>query len=213
MMAALARSTMGIRASARPDRSRIEVSYAYACILCSRLGRCRYRVARHGRHVAGLALRQLVLADICPEPICRRAWHQRGRSAKTLDSQVRRCCTYLAVVLHRLLDARTQARYPGPETRDIAARGILAGSGSVSAKIAKQRQTGGAGYQLASHDARHQERARVIDAVLRCLLLLAAFRCAEGGCSVLAAAGGARGVLEAAHPVHRRQPESASVRS
>ena len=50
------------------------------------------------------------------------------------------------------------------------------------------------------------ERAR-IDAVLRCLLFLAALRSAEGGCRVLAAAGGPRGILEAANAVHRRQPE------
>src|ERR1700722_2480190 len=213
MMAVLARSTMGISARARLARSRIEVSYPHGSFLCCELAKRRYRVARHGRHIAGFALRQLVLADIYSDPVCRSPWHQRGRSATALGAKIQRCRTHLAVVLHRILDARTWTRYPSPETRDLAAGRILAGRASVSAKIARQRQTGRAGHQLAPHDARHQERARGFDAILRFLLLLAALRCAERGCSVLAAAGGTRGVLEAAYLVHRRQLKSASMRA
>src|SRR3984957_9689776 len=109
MMAVLARSTMGIRDWARPVKSLIGVSYAHACILRSRLGERRYRVARHGRHIAGFALRQLVLADVCSEPVCRSPWHQRGRSATALGAKIQGCRTHLAVVLHRVLDARTRA--------------------------------------------------------------------------------------------------------
>src|SRR5580704_14385333 len=166
MMAVLARPTTGIRASARLARSRIAVSYPHACILCSRLGKYRYRIARHGRHLAGFAFRQLVLADICSEPVCGGPRHQRGRGATPPGSQVPRRCTHLAMVLHRILDARTSARYPRPETRDLAAGGILAGRPSISEKIARPRQTAGVGHQLAPHDARDQERARGADAVL-----------------------------------------------
>src|SRR5580698_2742564 len=104
MMAVLARSTTGIRASARLARSRIEVSYAYGRILCSRLGKCRYRVARHGRHTFGFALRQLVLGDLGPQPIRGSPRHERGTITRAPGAQIQECGAHLAVVLHRLLD-------------------------------------------------------------------------------------------------------------
>src|ERR1700760_1598948 len=180
MMASPADSTMGFRASASAARSRIEVSYPYAGILRSGLARSRYRVARHGRHAARSALRQLVLADLHPDPLCAGKRHQRSAGDRAPYAEIQSRCPHLAVVLDRLLDAAVATRYSGTEARASGARRIPARRGRFPEEAACKGQAGAADHQFAPDDAGDQERARGPHAVLRCLLFIVSVRCAEG---------------------------------
>ena len=98
------------------------------------LERNRHRAARHGRHAARPALRQLFLAGSRARALCAAPRAVAGGGPREPRTALRRQAGHARLVLHRFLESRAVARRRGAEARSARARALPAGCRALPAR-------------------------------------------------------------------------------
>src|SRR3989344_9175628 len=144
------------------------------------LGKNTHRAARHGRHAARPALRQPLLARARAAALRRAARHAAGGGPGRADGPLQAGRGHARLVLRRLLEPGTQARYPAaqgggqPPDRRAPARARFSQGG------ARRRPAAGAGHQRPRQGDRHQVPAHPTRPPFRRRGLLARPRHSQG---------------------------------